>query len=422
MAKKKVLVVDDEQGFIELIRDRLEAKGFDVITAINGREALEMAHTEEPDLMILDVMMPEMNGYDVCRKIKIDKKFSDMPIIILTAKFQPNDIEFGKEMGADAYLTKPLELETLSDKMDELLKVDKKPLKRRLNMKKLGVFIVGIAVFFAGHAFAMDISDIMPSLKGAKKTIDATLTEIDVDVTAAAKALSGIDLKGDAARKILNNLRKFRPYVVNCSIIDPDGVKITVEPPEYKQYEGADRSDLPYVVSLLKHKKPAMSDVYLSSENIPAITIGYPIVSDMGEILGAVRMLIRYGDFLKPLVDNEPCKVWMMQINGLIVYDADSEEIGKNIFSDPMFSPFPDLISFAKTVVSSNSGAGSYNFYADAPTNKKLVEKIAAWDTAGLYGTQWRVIAMEISDTPPDQAVIEPAAAAPASAEPAPAR
>ena len=95
------------------------------------------------------------------------------------------------------------------------------------------------------------------------------------------------------------------------------------------------------------------------------------------------------------------------------MYDADPEEIGKNIFSDPMFSPFTDLISFAKTVVSSTSGAGSYSFYADAPANKKLVEKIAAWDTSGLYGTEWRVIAMEISDAPNQAAATAPAAAVP---------
>ncbi len=267
-------------------------------------------------------------------------------------------------------------------------------------MKRFAVLILGIAVFLTSHAFAVEMEDIMSSLKSAKNTVDSTLSEIGMDITVAAKELSTVDLKGDAARKILNDLRKFRSYVIDCSIIDANGMKITVEPAEYKEYEGANRSDLPYVASLLKHKKPAMSNVYLSAENIRAITIGHPIVSDKGKLLGAVRMLIRYADFLKPLVDDKPCKIWMMQTNGLIVYDADPEEIGKNIFSNPMFSPFPDLVSFAKTVVSSPNGAGSYNFYADAPTNKQLVEKIAAWDTAGLYGTQWRVIAIEISDAP----------------------
>lgn len=277
-------------------------------------------------------------------------------------------------------------------------------------MKKLAVLLVGIAVFVTANAFAADIADVMPSLKAAKQTIDSTLTEIDTDIKAAAKALSSTDLKSDAARKILNDLRKYRPYAIDCSIINADGVKITVEPAQYKQYEGADRNSLQSVLSLLKTKKPVMSDVYESAEGTHAISIGYPIFSDKGELLGAVRMLIRHGDFLKPLVDDKPCKIWVMQKNGLIVYDVDPEEIGKNIFSDPMFSSFEDLISFSKTVAASRSGAGSYSFYADSTKDKNLAEKVAVWDTAGLYGTEWRVVAMEI-DKPLDQ----PASAATAS-------
>lgn len=269
-------------------------------------------------------------------------------------------------------------------------------------MKRFFVLVAGMAVLITMNAFAADITDVMPSLKAAKRSIDSTLSEIDTDIKAAAKALSATDLKGDAARKILNDLRKFRPYVVNCSIVDADGVKITVEPAEYKQYEGANRSDLPYLVSILKNKKPAMSDVYHSAEGMHALTIGYPIVSDKGVLMGAVRMLVRHEVFLKPLVEDKPCKIWVMQKNGLIVYDADPGEIGKNMFSDPMFSPFEDLISFSKTVASSKTGAGSYSFYTDAAKDKRLVQKIAAWDTTGIYGEEWRVIAMEVS-SPPDQ-------------------
>ena len=287
-------------------------------------------------------------------------------------------------------------------------------------MNRLVVLIVGIAVFVTAHAFAADIRDIMPSLKTAKQVIDSTLAEIDTDLKAAAKALSGTDLKSDAARKILNDLRKYRPYVIDCSIIDADGVKITVEPAEYRQYEGANRSDMSHVMSLLKHKKPVMSNVYHSAEGIHAVTVGYPIFSDKGEFLGAVRMLIRHEGFLKPLLEDKPCKIWVMQRNGLIVYDADPEEIGKNIFSDPMFSAFDDLISFSRTVVSSKSGAGSYSFYIDGLKDKKLAEKIAAWDTAGLYGTDWRVVAIQVNR--PAEQPAAAAAEAPASAGQAPAK
>ena len=267
-------------------------------------------------------------------------------------------------------------------------------------MKKLGALIVIIAMLVAAHAYALDIGVIMAVLKSAKQTIDTTLAGIDTDLKAAAKGLSGEDLKGDAGRQVLKDLCKYRPYVINCSIIDANGKKIAVEPAEYKEYEGADRSSLPSVLLLLKTKKPGMSDVYGSAEGINAVSIGYPILSEKGELLGAVRMLIRQEVFLKPLLDGKPCKVWVMQKNGLIVYDPDPEEIGKNIFSDGMFKPFEDLISFSKTVATSKNGAGSYSFYADAPNDMTPVEKVAAWDTAGLYGTEWRVIAMEVENAP----------------------
>ncbi|MDD5432824.1 MAG: cache domain-containing protein [Candidatus Omnitrophica bacterium] len=268
-------------------------------------------------------------------------------------------------------------------------------------MKKLVVLVLGIMVFTASNVFAAaDIGNIMPVLENVKQSINSTFVEIDQDLSAAAKDLSATDLKGDAARKILNNLRKFRPYVVDCSIVDVNGIKITVEPAEYKKYEGTDRSDLPSVISLLKAKKPEMSDVYHASEGMHAINIGYPIFSEKnGELLGAVRMLIRYEDFLKPLVEDQPCKIWVMQKNGLLVYDADPEEIGKNIFSDSMFKPFEDLVEFSKTVALKKDGAGSYDFYADGLKDKALVQKIAAWDTVSLYGTEWRVVAMEIGRT-----------------------
>jgi len=266
-------------------------------------------------------------------------------------------------------------------------------------MKKIAVLVLAAAVFATSGAFALEITDLMPVLKQAKKDINSTLLEIDKDLKGAAKALSVVDLKSDEARKILNGLRKFRPYVVDCSIINADGVKVTVEPEEYRKFEDTDRSGMPSVIELLKTKKPALSSVYTSEEGMDAVSAGYPIFSDKGELLGAVRMLIRHEVFLKPLADGKPCKIWIMQPNGLIIYDPDTEEIGRNIFTDPIYKPFEDLVSFSRTVAISSNGAGSYDFYAGGLVDKTLVKKIAVWDTVGLYGTEWRVVAMEIQET-----------------------
>ena len=126
MDKKRILIVDDERDFTDTLSMRLEAKGLDIIKAYTGPEGLEKAHSQSPDLIILDIMLPEMDGYDVCRKLKIDEKYKGIPIILLTAKFQPNDVEFGKEMGADAYLTKPLDLDVLLNLINTFLDVKQK--------------------------------------------------------------------------------------------------------------------------------------------------------------------------------------------------------------------------------------------------------------------------------------------------------
>jgi two-component system alkaline phosphatase synthesis response regulator PhoP len=123
MVKEKLLIVDDEADFVTTLSERLEAKGFDIVKAFDGEEGLRKARSEKPDLIILDIMMPRMGGYDVCRKLKIDDNFKDIPVLMLTAKFEPNDIEFGKEMGADAYVTKPVELELLLCKVTALLRM-----------------------------------------------------------------------------------------------------------------------------------------------------------------------------------------------------------------------------------------------------------------------------------------------------------
>lgn len=125
MPKQRILLVDDEIDFVEVLSTRLEANGFEVLPAYDGEEALEKVKEAKPDLIILDIMMPKINGFDVCRKLKLDQNYKDIPIIMLTAKFQASDIKFGSAMGADAYITKPFEPQVLLGKVNELLKKNK---------------------------------------------------------------------------------------------------------------------------------------------------------------------------------------------------------------------------------------------------------------------------------------------------------
>jgi len=122
MAAKKILIVDDDQGVTNIIKASLRAEDREFMTAADGVEAVEMLQAEQPDLVILDIMMPRMDGYQVCRLIKNDRSTWDIPVILLTAKDKTRDREYGMSVGADDYIVKPFHPRRLSDKVDELLK------------------------------------------------------------------------------------------------------------------------------------------------------------------------------------------------------------------------------------------------------------------------------------------------------------
>lgn len=274
-------------------------------------------------------------------------------------------------------------------------------------MKKTIIMAIGIAALIVTNAFCMDLDTMMSILVKAKESIAVTLVSIDKDLSRASGKLSNVGLKTEDARKILSELCRERNYLVDCAIIDTTGKMIVVEPAEYAKYEGSDISKQAHIITLLQDKKPILSDVFRSVEGIKVIDFDYPVFSDKGEFLGAVSMLVKQealsGSIIMPLVKDVPCKAWVMQKDGLIIYDQDPNQTGKNIFTDVFFQPFNDLVSFSKTVASSKDGAGSYGFYASGLEDKTIVKKYAIWDTVSLYGTQWRIIVMEIDKQVPNK-------------------
>lgn len=121
MDRKRILVVDDEEDILSVVKLRLEANNYEVLLASDGHEGLNKARTEKPDLIILDLMLPKIDGYKICRMLKFDEHYKVIPIIMFTARAQQKDEDLGKEMGADAYVVKPFEPEILLNKISELL-------------------------------------------------------------------------------------------------------------------------------------------------------------------------------------------------------------------------------------------------------------------------------------------------------------
>ncbi len=119
--KARILLVDDEPSIVKMVGKRLEVEGFDVLVAVDGQEGLTKAQTGQPDLIILDLMLPKRNGYEICTLLKQDTRYQGIPIILFTAKAQEKDEKLGMECGANAYVRKPFRAQELLAKIRELL-------------------------------------------------------------------------------------------------------------------------------------------------------------------------------------------------------------------------------------------------------------------------------------------------------------
>ncbi len=125
MSKGKILVVDDEINITQILEFSIGAEGYEVIAAQNGEEAIDKARREQPDLIILDIMMPIIDGYEACRILKANPLTKNIPVILLTAKGRDIDKRLGYEVGATDYIIKPFSPNKLIDRIHELLSCTK---------------------------------------------------------------------------------------------------------------------------------------------------------------------------------------------------------------------------------------------------------------------------------------------------------
>jgi two-component system alkaline phosphatase synthesis response regulator PhoP len=121
MGKGKILVVDDEVYILHILDFSLGAEGFEVISANNGELGVEKAKLEKPDLIVLDIMMPVLDGYETCRRLKREPETKDIPVVLLTAKGRDVDKRLGFEVGAIDYIIKPFSPSRLIERIEEII-------------------------------------------------------------------------------------------------------------------------------------------------------------------------------------------------------------------------------------------------------------------------------------------------------------
>jgi len=142
MSKEHILIVDDEEDVLELIRYNLEKEGYRISMASTGEKAIEKARTKKPDLILLDLMLPGIDGLEVCRILKTDDLTSGIPIVMLTAKGEEIDIVTGLEIGADDYITKPFSPRVVIARIRALLRRGKKQEQEKTSQVKIHNIII----------------------------------------------------------------------------------------------------------------------------------------------------------------------------------------------------------------------------------------------------------------------------------------
>jgi two-component system phosphate regulon response regulator PhoB len=142
MAKEKILVVDDEEDILELIRFNLFREGYKVLCAPSGEEAMNIAQSEIPDLMVLDLMLPGIDGLEVTRVLKNDSRTKDIPIVMVTAKGEEADIVTGLELGADDYITKPFSPRVLVARVRAVLRRQSKEYKEETPVLRIHNMVI----------------------------------------------------------------------------------------------------------------------------------------------------------------------------------------------------------------------------------------------------------------------------------------
>ncbi len=147
MAQKTILVVDDEKRIVEIIEAYLKKEGYRVLVAYDGREALRVARQLAPDLIILDLMLPEVSGWDVCRALRAE---SNVPIIMLTARDEDTDMIVGLELGADDYVTKPFNPKILVSRVRAVLR------RTEITERKERIDLAGLSIDLERHEVRRD--------------------------------------------------------------------------------------------------------------------------------------------------------------------------------------------------------------------------------------------------------------------------
>jgi two-component system cell cycle response regulator len=220
---KKILVIDDLPENVFMLKDRLEHEGYEVLTAYNGKSGIEKAQNEVPDLILLDVMMPDINGFEVCKTLVSDSRTSDIPIILVTAKTDAEDIKEGLESGAYDYIKKPInKIELLARVKSELKLSDAN--KLLVEVEKRNTFFATVVT--ANHKIKQPLTLISLSSAAIKRE----LKKDEISKDTVLEKIKYIDLAITEITAVLDQLNKIKDPVLSNYTKTIKMIKVEEEP------------------------------------------------------------------------------------------------------------------------------------------------------------------------------------------------
>ncbi|MBI5521396.1 MAG: cache domain-containing protein [Desulfarculus sp.] len=229
-----------------------------------------------------------------------------------------------------------------------------------------------------------------------REQVQARLDHLDRGVARAAQGLAQAGLTGPAARQVLHELLLACPEAIDVAAVDSAGRMVTMEPAAYRHLEGTDISRQEHMARLLATRGPVMSQVFRTVEKVDAVDLEQPVLGPEGRMVGSVSLLYRPDALLAEVIkglaagQGQAPEVWAMDLEGRIIYDQDPQEVDRNLFSDPLYQDYPELVALGRRIQAQGAGQGGYSFLAQG--SDKAVNKQCLWDSIGLHGTWWRLV------------------------------
>jgi branched-chain amino acid transport system substrate-binding protein len=223
--------------------------------------------------------------------------------------------------------------------------------------------------------------------------LTASFDSLNNSISTGVNQFEASGLEGTAMRAKLLELFNGASFSTEFVYTSPEGIMEIIEPEEYYSYEGFDISSQPHVVKAFQTRQPVLSDAFMVVEGYQAAVTIHPMVRD-NQLIGAISAVIMpetvLGRIIMPYLENMDFEMWVMEKSGLTLWDQDEEEIGLNLFTDPLYQDFPELLLAAQAIADGESGETSYSFFQAGM--EQIVTKKTYWDTFYMQGNEWKII------------------------------